>query len=81
MQNIKTIINNYNMNLLHQNNKVKDECNCRNKKHSPLGGKSLLPNIVYKGKITSTQRSYYQNLVFLFLTVKHIFLFLTVLGY
>ena len=32
-QNIKGIINNHNMNILHQNNEMKDECNCRNKKY------------------------------------------------
>ena len=58
MQNIKGSINNHNMNILHQNNKVKDECNCRNKKYCPLGGKCLLPNIVYQGKINSPQPNY-----------------------
>ena len=38
MQNIKKIINNHNMNILHQNNEIKDECNCRNKKYCPLVG-------------------------------------------
>ena len=41
MQNIKGIINSHNMNILHQNNEIKDECNCRNKKYCPLGGKCL----------------------------------------
>ena len=58
MQNIKAIINNHNMNILHQNNKIKNECNCRNKKYCPLGGKYLLPNIVYEGKINSSQPNY-----------------------
>ena len=43
------------MNILHQNNKIKDECNCRNKKYCSLGGKCLSSNIVYQGKVTSTQ--------------------------
>ena len=51
MQNIKGIINNHNMNILNQNNEIKDECKCRNKKYCPLGGKCLSPNIVYQGKI------------------------------
>ena len=46
MQNIKGITNNHNMNILHQNNEIKDECNCRNKKYYPLGGKCLSPNTV-----------------------------------
>ena len=64
MQNIKTSINNHNMNILHQNNKIKDECKCRNKKHCPLGGKCLSPNIVYQGKITSTQPNYNDKVYF-----------------
>ena len=43
------------MNILHRNNEIKDDCNCRNKKYCSLGGKRLSPNIVYQGKITSTQ--------------------------
>ena len=50
MKNIKAIIKNHNMNILHQNNEIKDECNYRNKKYCPLGGKCLSPNIVYQGK-------------------------------
>ena len=55
MQNIKTITNNHNMNILHQINKIKDEGICRNKKYCPLGGKCLFPNIVYQEEITSSQ--------------------------
>ena len=55
MQNIKAIINNHNMNILHQNNEIKNECNCRNKKYCPLSGKCLSSNIVYQGKINSSQ--------------------------
>ena len=58
MQNIKAILNNHNMNILHQNNEIKNECNCRNKKYCPLGGKCLSPNIVYQGKINSSQPNY-----------------------
>ena len=64
MQNIKAIINNHNMNILHQNNEIKDEYNCRNKKHCPLGGKCLPSNIVYQGKITSTQPNYNDKVYF-----------------
>ena len=46
------------MNILHQNNNIKGECHCRNKKYCPLVGKCLSPNIVYLGKITSTQPNY-----------------------
>ena len=63
MQNIKGIINNHNMNI-HQNNEIKDECNCRNKKYCPLGGKCLSPNIVYQGKINSSQPSYNEKVYF-----------------
>ena len=61
MQNIRAIINNHNMNILYQNNEIKDECNCRNKGYCPLGGKCLSPNIVYQGKITSSQPNYNES--------------------
>ena len=64
MQNNKGIINNHNMNILHQNNEIKDECNCRNKKCCPLGGKFLSPNIVYQGKINSSQPNYNEKVYF-----------------
>ena len=64
MQNIKGIINNHNMNILHQNNEIKDECNCRNKKYCPLGWKCLSPNIVYQGKLNSYQPSYNEKVYF-----------------
>ena len=52
------------MNILHQNNEIKDECNCRNKKYCPLGGKCLSPNIVYQGKIASSQPNYNDKVYF-----------------
>ena len=55
MQSIKEIISNHNMKILHQNNEIKDECNCRNKKYCLLSGKCLSPNRNYQGKITSIQ--------------------------
>ena len=64
MKNIKGIINNHNMNILYQNNEIKDECNCRNKKYCPLGGKILPPNIVYQGKINSFQTCYNEKVYF-----------------
>ena len=64
MQNIKGIINKHNMKILHQYNKIKDECNCRNKKYCPLDGKCLSPNIVYQGKITSSQPNYNDQVYF-----------------
>ena len=66
MQNIKAIINNHNMNILHQNKEIKDECNCRNKKYCPLGGtgKCLSPNTVYQVKITSIQSNYKDKVYF-----------------
>ena len=64
MQNIKGIISNHNMNILHQKNEIKDEYNCRNKKSCPLGGKCLSPNIVYQGKINSSQPNYNEKVDF-----------------
>ena len=63
MQNIKVIINNHNRNILHQNNEIKNECNCRNK-YCCLGRKSLSPNIVYQGKINSSQPNYKDKVYF-----------------
>ena len=64
MQNIKATINNHNMKILHQNNEIKDESSCRNKKYCPLSGKFLSPNIVYKGKVTLTQPNYNDKVYF-----------------
>ena len=58
MQNIKAILSNHTISILHQNNKIKDECNCRNNTRCPLGGKYLSSNVVYQGKITATQPNY-----------------------
>ena len=57
MQNIKAIINNRSMNILHQNNKIEDERNCRNQTYYPFGGKYLVPNILSRKK-TATQSNY-----------------------
>ena len=46
------------MNILHQNNEIKDERICRNKKYCPLGGECLSPNTVYSGKITTIPPNY-----------------------
>ena len=56
MQN-KAIINNRSMNILHQNNKIKDDCNCRNQTYYPFGGKYLVLNILSRKK-TATQFNY-----------------------
>ena len=61
MQNIRAIIN---MDIFHQNNEIKYECNCRNKNYCPLGGIYLSPNMVYQGKITSSQRNYNDKVYF-----------------
>ena len=37
---------------------TKDKRNGRNQKYCPLGGKCLLPNAVYQGKITFIQPNY-----------------------
>ena len=64
MQNNQAIINNHNMNIHHQNDEIKHECNCRNKKYCPLDEKCLSPNIVYQGKITSSQPNYNDKVYF-----------------
>ena len=52
------------MNTVHQNNEIINECNCRNKKYCPLGGKCLSPNTVYPGKITSVKHNYKDKVYF-----------------
>ena len=64
MQSFKAIINNHNMNILRQNNEIKNESNCRKKKYCILGGKCLSPNSVYQGKITSIQPNYKEKVYF-----------------
>ena len=58
MQSFKVTINNHNMNILHQNNEIKDESNCRNKKYCLLGGKCLSLNTAYLRKITPIQPNF-----------------------
>ena len=54
MQNIKTIIDNHNMKVLHQNNKIKDRCNCRDKifitKYSLSGKNHFIPTQLHTQK-------------------------------
>ena len=50
--------------FVHQNYEIKHECNCRNKKYCSLGGKCLSLNIVYQGKITSSQPNYNDKVYF-----------------
>ena len=47
------------MDILHQNNEIKDCCNCRNKKYCLLGGKCSMPNMVYRG--TENDKRNYAN--------------------
>ena len=65
MEHIKTIVSNPNMNVLHQDTKIKDECICRIKKYCTFGGKVFLPNIVCQEKITSTQPNYNDKVYFI----------------
>ena len=52
------------MNILRQNNEIKNESNCRKKKYCILGEKCLSPNSVYQGKITSIQPNYKEKVYF-----------------
>ena len=52
------------MNIPHQNNKIKDVCNCRTKKYCSLGGKCLSSITVYQGKITSSHPNYTKKVYF-----------------
>ena len=46
------------MNILHQNNEIQDGCNCRNKKYSPLGRRSLSPYTNYVETISPCQPNF-----------------------
>ena len=63
-QTIKKIINSHNIDIFHQNNKIRDGCNCRNKTYCPLVGKCLSSNKLYQGKITPSQPNYVGKVYF-----------------
>ena len=62
MQNMKSIINNYNMKVLNNTAEIKESCNCRNKSNSPFDERFLSLNIIYEAKITSNQHNYKENI-------------------
>ena len=60
MQNMKSVTNYHNMNVLNNAAEIEEGCNYRNRNNCPLDGKCLTPNI-YEAKITSNQPNYKQN--------------------
>ena len=64
-RNIKTIINSRNAKILFPK-KITEQrtCNCLNKDNCPLEQKCLTTNIVYKAKVTSTNRNYHEKVYF-----------------
>ena len=58
MQNIKSVINNHNINVLNNTADIEDSCNYSNKNNCPLYGKSLTSNIIYEAQITLNQLNY-----------------------
>ena len=58
MQNIKSIINKQNMEVLNNTNEIEENCNCRNKNNCPLDEKYLTANIIYEAQITSNHLNY-----------------------
>ena len=62
MQNIKSVINNHNMEVFNNIAEIDQSCNCRNKNNCPLDGKCLIPNIIYETQITWNQLNYKQNI-------------------
>ena len=62
MQNIKSAINNHNMEFLNNTTEIEKNCNYRNKNNCPLAGKCLTPNIIYEAQITSNQLNYKQKI-------------------
>ena len=61
MQNMKSVINFYNMNVLNNTVEIEEGCNCRNRNNCPLDGKCLTPNIIYETQIMSNQPNYKQK--------------------
>ena len=61
MQNIKSVINNHNMNVLNNTAEIEEGCNCRNRNNCPLDGKCLTPNIICEAQTTSNQPNYKQK--------------------
>ena len=61
MQNMKSVINYHNMNVLNNTAEIKEGCNCRNRNNCPLDGKCLTPNIIYEAQIISNQPKYKQK--------------------
>ena len=62
MQNMKSVINNHNMNVLSNSAEIEEDCNCRNRSNCPLDGKCLTPNIICEAQITSNQPNYKQKI-------------------
>ena len=52
MENIKSIINNHNMEVLNNTAEIEEIFNGRNKNNYPVDGKSLTPSIIYEAQIT-----------------------------
>ena len=64
MQNIKSVINNHNINILSNTAEIEKGCNCRNRNNCSRDGKRSTPNIIYEAQITSNQPNYnYQSLL------------------
>ena len=61
MQNMKSVINYHNMNVLNNTAEIEEGCNCRNRNNCPLDGKCLTPNIIYEAQIMSNQPNYKQK--------------------
>ena len=63
MQNMKSVINYHNMNVLNNTAEIEESCNCRNRNNCPLDGKCLTPNIIYEAQIMSNQPNYKQKVL------------------
>ena len=61
MQNMKSVINYHNMNVLNNTAEIEEGCNCRNRNKCPLDGKCLTPNIIYEAQIMSNHPNYKQK--------------------
>ena len=64
MTNIKSIINMHNKEKITERKTEAVKCNCINKPDCLLFNQCLITNIIYKAKITSNLRNYYEKIYY-----------------
>jgi len=57
MKNVRSMINEHNKKLLHQQENVNDPCNCRNKNLCPLNGDCRSKSLIYQATVSSNNHT------------------------